>query len=214
MVTQAAAGQQPVSQSSQKVTERREAPAPQLAAALPSTTHRQEVEPSSVPAHSVTQPLHPETNLPSVQESSLPEQPQVPDAETSQLQGAQFPEPQVSLEENEPSPQPEPVNLSVNTSPRSQLLDFQIGTEETLTQTAQLKTSDIDDILKKVIEEERQKERARNLSSAKADNQSEDVLGVICKEYSLLKCAADVYCEMNSSTFCEIYSFAFLLKTR
>lgn len=188
MVTQAAAGQQPVSQPSQKVTERREAPAPQLAAAPPNTTHRQEVEPSSVPAHSVTQPSHPETNLPSGQKSSLPEQPQVPNAETSQLQGTQFPEPQVSLEENEPSSQPEPVNLSVNTSPRSQLLDFQIGTEEALTQTAQLKTSDIDDILKKVIEEEREKaERSRNLSSAKADNQSEDVLGVICKEYSLLK---------------------------
>lgn len=49
-----------------------------------------------------------------------------------------------------------------------------------MTPTAQLKTSDIDDILQKVIEEERQKaERARNLASAKAGEQSDDLLGVI-----------------------------------
>lgn len=180
MVTQAAAGQQPVSQPTQKVTDWREAPAPQLAAVPLNTTHRQQVEPSSFPAPSVTQPPHSKTSIPSSQESTLPEQPQVPVTLNSQLQGAQSPEPQVTLEENEPSPQPEPVNLSTNTSSPSQLLDFQIDAEEALAHTAQLKTSDIDDILKKVIEEEREKaERARNLASAKADNQSEDVLGVI-----------------------------------
>lgn len=111
-------------------------------------------------------------------------QPQAPAAEISQRQGARSPEPQVTLEENEPSPQPEPVNISGNTSPPSQSLDFQIANEEALTQTAQLKSSDIDDILKKVIEEERQKaERARNLASANVGSQSEDVLVVISKEY-------------------------------
>lgn len=66
---------------------------------------------------------------------------------------------------------------------RNELFDFQISTEEPLTPTAQLKTSDIDDILQKVIEEERQKaERARNLASAKAGEQSDDLLGVILIE--------------------------------
>lgn len=181
MVTQAAAGQQPVSQPTQKVTEWREAPAPQSAALPPNTTHPQEVEPSSAPATSVvTQLPHPKTNLPPGQENSLPQQPQVPAAVTSQLQRAHSPEPEVTLGENEPSPQPEPVNLSMTTSTCSQLLDFQIGTEEALTQTAQSKTRDIDDILKEVIEEEREKaERARSLAPAKTDNQSEAVLGVI-----------------------------------
>lgn len=186
MVTQAAAGQQPVPQPTQKVTDWREPSAPQLAAVPPNTTHHQQVEPSFFPAPSVTQPPHPMTSIPSSQESTLPEQPQVPVALNSPLQGAQSSEPQVTLEENVQSPQPEPGNLSMNTSFPGQLLDFQIDTEEALTQTAQLKTSDIDDILKKVIEEEREKaERARNLASAKAANQSEDVLGVICKEYFL-----------------------------
>ncbi|XP_067379902.1 TFIIA-alpha and beta-like factor [Channa argus] len=64
--------------------------------------------------------------------------------------------------------------------PCSQLpvLDFQIQTEDNLTQAEQLKTRDIDDILKEVIEEEREKaERARNLASAKSD-QSEAALGL------------------------------------
>ena len=74
------------------------------------------------------------------------------------------------------------MNLSMRASPVSQLLDFQISAEEALTQTAQLKTRDIDDILKEVIEEEREKaERARNLAPAKTDNQAEAVLGVILK---------------------------------
>nr|XP_046257339.1 TFIIA-alpha and beta-like factor isoform X2 [Scatophagus argus] len=159
VVTQAAAGHQTVSQPTQKVTEWRKAPAPQSAAVPPNTTHSQEVEPSSVQlssATSVTQPPHPKASLPPGQESSIPHQSQVPAAQTSE--GAHSPEPEVTLEEAALSSQSEPVNLSMATSTHSQLLDFQIpGTEEALTQTTQFKTSDIDDILKKVIEEEREK---------------------------------------------------------
>uniref|UniRef100_A0A8C9WYH5 General transcription factor IIA, 1-like n=1 Tax=Sander lucioperca TaxID=283035 RepID=A0A8C9WYH5_SANLU len=116
---------------------------------------------------------------PSVRRAASPEQPPVPAAEPSQPQGANSPEPEVTLEENEPSPHPEPVNLRMTASPCSQLLDFQICTEEALTHTAQLKTRDIDDILKEVIEEEREKaERAKNLTPAKTDSQSEAVLGL------------------------------------
>lgn len=180
MVTQSAAGQHHTHQATHKVTVWKEAAAHQLAAVPSNPAHHQEVESSSVPSSAATEPphlTHPKTNFPS-QESTLPAQQQVPAAETSQLQGGSSPEPQITLEENEQSPRAEPVNLSMNASPCSQLLDFQIGTEESLIQSEQLKTSDIDDILKKVIEEERQKvERAR--ASAKADNQSEDVLGVI-----------------------------------
>ncbi|XP_044070023.1 TFIIA-alpha and beta-like factor isoform X2 [Siniperca chuatsi] len=179
VVTQAPAGQQPVFQPQQKVTDWRKRSAPQSAAVQPNTIHPQEVAPSSVLATSVTQPPHPKTNLPPGQQSSHPQQPQVPAAETSQLQGAHSPEQELTLEENEPSPQPEPVNLSMTASPHSQLLDFQISAEEALAQTAQLKTRDIDDILKQVIEEEREKaERARSLAPAKNDNQPAAVLGL------------------------------------
>lgn len=110
------------------------------------------------------------TDLPPSQESSLPQQPQVPAADTSQLQS---PPPEVTLAENESSPQAEPVNLSMTASPCSQLLDFQLGTEEALTQTTQLKTRDVDDILKEVIEEEREKaDRVRSPAPAKTVDQS------------------------------------------
>ncbi|KAF1375853.1 hypothetical protein PFLUV_G00224510 [Perca fluviatilis] len=179
VVTQAPAGQPPESKTTHKVTERREAAAPQSAAIPPNATHPQEAEPPSVPATAVTQPPHPKPTLPPGQESSLPQQPPVPAVEPSQRQGAHSPEPEVTLEENEPSPQPEPVSLRMTASPCSQMLDFQICTEEVLTHTAQLKNRDIDDILKEVIEEEREKaERARNRMPAKTDNQSEAVLGL------------------------------------
>ncbi|XP_056250573.1 TFIIA-alpha and beta-like factor isoform X1 [Seriola aureovittata] len=152
VVTQAPAGQQPVSHSTQK------APAPQSAAIPTNTIHPQEVEPPPLLAPPVSQPPHPKTALLPSQENSLPQQPQVPAAaDTSQLQGVPSPSPEVTLGENEPSPQAEPVNLSMSASPSGQALDFQLSTEEALTQTAQLKTRDIDDILKKVIEEEREK---------------------------------------------------------
>lgn len=187
VVTQAAAGQQPVSRPTQKVTEWREPAAPRPAAVAPNTTHPQEVEPSSAPAPSVTQPPQPNTNyVPPTEESSLPQQPQDPAADTLLLQGADSPEPEFRLEESEPSPQPEPMNLSMTASPCGQSLDFQTGTEETLTQTAPLKSRDVDDILKQVIEEEREKaERARSLTSAKTDSPSEAVLGVFENSFFL-----------------------------
>ncbi|GAA6213913.1 TFIIA-alpha and beta-like factor [Lates japonicus] len=164
VVTPAPAGQQSVSHPTQK------APAPQPVAVPPHTIHPpQEVEPSPVQATSVTQPPQPMTDLPPSQESSLPQQPQVPAADTSQLQGVQSPPPEVTLAENEPSPQAEPVNFSMTASPCSQLLDFQLGTEEALTQTAQLKTRDVDDILKEVIEEEREKADRLDLYSELSD---------------------------------------------
>ncbi|XP_068580661.1 TFIIA-alpha and beta-like factor isoform X2 [Cebidichthys violaceus] len=177
VVTQAPVGQPSASLLTQKVSERREAPAPQSAAAPPNTCRPlQEAEPPSVPATSDKQQPHPKTDFPPGQENSLPQQPLVPPAETSQPRTHT---PEVTLEENELSPQPEPLNLSMSASPCSQLLDFQISTEEALTQTGQLKTRDIDDILKEVIEEEREKaEMARNLAPAKTDNQSEAVLGL------------------------------------
>lgn len=182
MVTQAPAGQQPASQPTQKVTDWREVPAPPAVTVPPSTIHPQEVAPSSVPATSVTQPPQQKTRLAPCQEVSAALQSWAPAGEASQLQGAQSPQPEVTPEGNEQSPQPEPVNLSMTASPCSQLLDFQICTEESLTQTAQLKTRDIDDILKEVIEEEREKaERARSLASAKMGDPSETALGVITK---------------------------------
>eukprot|EP00064_Thunnus_orientalis_P007536 superscaffoldBa00000844_g7558 len=171
VVTQALAGQEPLSQPTQG------APDPQSATVPPNAARPQELGPSSVPAASVTQPPQPNTTLPPSQESSLPLQPQVPVAKTLPPQAAPSPEPDVTTEEDEPST--EPVNLSMTSSPCSQLLDFQISTEEALTQTAQLKTRDIDDILKEVIEEEREKAiRARNLAPAKTDSQSDAILGL------------------------------------
>ena len=172
MVTQALAGQEPLSQPTQG------APDPQSATVPPNAARPQELGLSSVPAASVPQPPQPNTTLPPSQESSLPLQPQVPVAKTLPPQAAPSPEPDVTTEEDEPST--EPVNLSMTSSPCSQLLDFQISTEEALTQTTQLKTRDIDDILKEVIEEEREKAiRARNLAPAKTDSQSDTILGVI-----------------------------------
>lgn len=79
---------------------------------------------------------------------------------------------------SEPSSQPAAVGLATNNSPCSQLSDFQFGAEEPSTQTEQLKSSNIDDILKRVIEEESEKaERAR--AAATADSQPDDVLRVM-----------------------------------
>lgn len=182
MVTQAPAGQQPVSQPTQKVTDCREVPAPPAATVPPNTIHSQEVAPSSVPAASVAHLPQPKTCLAPGQEVGVAPHCRAPAGEASHSQGAQSPQSELTLEGNEPSPPSEPVNLSMTASPCSQLLDFQIRAEEALTQTAQLKTRDIDDILKEVIEEEREKaERARNLASAKTGEQSETALGVIRK---------------------------------
>lgn len=173
MVTQAPAGHQPLSQHPQKVPDRREVPAPLSAAVPPSNAPLK--APLLVPASSVTQPQQKNTSLPPSQESSLPQQ-QVPVPETSQLQVEQSPEPAVTQEESEPSPQP--LNLSGTSSPCSHLLDFQISAEEALLQPAQIKTRDIDDILKEVIEEEREK-----AARAKDYNQPEAILGVSGRKY-------------------------------
>lgn len=75
--------------------------------------------------------------------------------------------------ESEPSSQP-----ATNHLPCSQVVDLQSGVEEPCAQTEPFKSSNIDDILKRVIEEERAKaERAR--AAAKADSQADDVLRVI-----------------------------------
>lgn len=175
VVTQAAAGQHSASQ--QKAPERREAPSSQPAVLSASTTRCQEVEPSSL--------SNPHGNLPSCPESGLPEQLPAPD-ETSHLQGTQCPEPQIPLEENDPSSQAEPIDLTASSPSRDELFDFQIAAEEPSTHSAaQLKSSDIDDILQKVIEEERLKaEMARSLACAKPGSQSDELLGVIFKDGS------------------------------
>uniref|UniRef100_A0A3B4YDI4 General transcription factor IIA, 1-like n=1 Tax=Seriola lalandi dorsalis TaxID=1841481 RepID=A0A3B4YDI4_SERLL len=91
VVTQAPAGQQPVSHSTQK------APAPQSAAIPTNTIHPQEVEPPPLLAPPVSQPPQPKTALLPSQENSLPQQPQVPAAaDTSQLQGVPSHSPEYS----------------------------------------------------------------------------------------------------------------------
>ncbi|XP_047459184.1 stonin-1 [Mugil cephalus] len=133
VVTQAPAGQQPISQPAKKVIEWKEASASQPAPVPPDPVPPHDEEPSSVPASPVT---HPEATSPLSEESSLP-------------QGSS--EPEVTVVENEP--QVEVVNVSVAASPCAELLDFEISTEEALTTQAR----DVDDILKEVIEEEREK---------------------------------------------------------
>lgn len=164
-------------QPTQKVTDWRDVPTPPAVTVPPNTIHPQEVAPPSVPVTSVKQLPQPKNSLAPSQEVNVLLQSQPPAGEVSQLQGGSSPQPEVTVEENEP---PEPVNLNMTASPCTQLLDFQIRAEESLTQAAHLKTRDIDDILKEVIEEEREKaERARNLASAKIGDQSETALGVI-----------------------------------
>lgn len=106
--------------------------------------------------------------------------------DASHLQGNECPEPQVSPEKSDPSPQAEPIDLTGSSPSGDELFDFQIAAEDPSTQsTAQLKSSDIDDILQRVIEEERLKaEMARNLACAKPGSQSDELLGVIFKDDS------------------------------
>lgn len=172
VVTQAAASQHSASQ--QKATERREASSSQSAALSASTARCQEAEASSL--------SHPNGNVP----PCLPEQPPAP-SETSHLQGADCPEPQIPPEENDLGSHAEPIDLTGSSPSRDELFDFQIAAEEPSTHSAaQLKSSDFDDILQKVIEEERLKaEMARNLACAKPGSQSDELLGVIFKDGSV-----------------------------
>lgn len=159
MVTQAAAGQHTANR--QKATERREAPSTQS-----STTRSQEAELSAF--------SRPPGNLPSCVESGLPN-------DASHPQRAECPEPQVPAEETHPGSQAEPIDLTGSSPSGDELFDFQMGAAEPSTRgAAQLKSSDIDDILQRVIEEERLKaEMARNLACAEPGSQSDELLGVI-----------------------------------
>ena len=154
VVTQAPAGQQPASHPTQRLHEWREAPTSQPALVPPNPILPREPEPSSVLASSIT---HPRTTLPLSQGSGLPR-------------------PELTPGDNEQGPPPEPVNVS----PCTQLLDFQISKEEALARTAQ--SRDIDDILKEVIEGEREKvERARNQAAGNTSGQPEADLEVNLK---------------------------------
>lgn len=187
MVTQTAAGQQPAAKHTNKTSVWKEAAAAAAAAPLGAASsypsQHQEGEPSSVHA-----PAQANTGLPSSQESTLPGLPPLPPAEAPQLQAERSPRQQGAPDETEPSSQPASVNPDANKSPCSQILDFQLGAEEPSPQTEQLKSSNIDDILKRVIEEEREKaERAR--AAAKTDGQSDDVLRVTLHlQHSLKEC--------------------------
>lgn len=85
--------------------------------------------------------------------------------------------PDVTPAEHQPTNQSEPVDLSLSASPCTQLLDHQISAEEALMQTGQ--SRDIDDILKQVIEEEREKvEREMNRASGEMCGKSGATLGL------------------------------------
>ncbi|XP_076022022.1 TFIIA-alpha and beta-like factor [Genypterus blacodes] len=174
VVTQAPPGQQPFTQPTHKIIKWREGPAPQAAAAPSAPVHPQETKQGSAPATAVTPTPQPKNQLPPNQDSSLPQQPQVP--ESSQLQPSQSVEPEFPVLEDELSPKP--VDLSVTTSSScSQLLELQIRTEEALAEKTKLLTSDIDEILKDVIEEGRGEiVTDSNPAPPNTNNQSEDDL--------------------------------------
>ncbi|XP_023183377.1 stonin-1 [Xiphophorus maculatus] len=151
VVTQAPVGQQAASRVAQTVPEQSEAPA---AAALPNPIPLHEPESCSASDSFITQSR---TSLTLNQESGLPREP---------------PGREVTLGGSDSSSQSEPA------SPCTQLLDFQISAEEAA--LAQKKQSrDIDEILKEVIEEEREKaSRVWKLGAGNAGNQSGADLGL------------------------------------
>ncbi|XP_024860988.1 TFIIA-alpha and beta-like factor [Kryptolebias marmoratus] len=116
-------------------------------------------QPAAAPSESSSLPA---SCLPQSQESGFFQRPYVPE---------------IPLGDDEPPPQPEHVNVGATASPVTQLLNFQISAEEALTQTAQ--SRDIDEILKEVIEEEREKAgRARTLSAGNTHHQAAADLGM------------------------------------
>ncbi|XP_061545278.1 TFIIA-alpha and beta-like factor [Phycodurus eques] len=158
VVTQAPAGQQTVSQ-------------PPPASFQPGETLPQEAPP--VPTLLVNSSQLPDATLPPSQESSVPQQD--PITAPPQIEVASSPEPESALAGQASESNPEPVDLSVKSSAVSQL----VGSEEALTKTTQFKSSDIDDILKEFIKEEREKAaRARNLAHTKCCDQPEAILGL------------------------------------
>ncbi|XP_077350505.1 TFIIA-alpha and beta-like factor [Festucalex cinctus] len=171
VVTQAPAGQQTLHQALPKVTEPREPPLPPPAYLPPGETLPRE-QSTPVNSSSLLDSL-----LPSSEESSRPQQNPVP--KYLPIEVSSSPEPQSALTGQASESNPEPVDLGAKSSTVSHLFDFQIGSEEVLMDTAQFKSSDVDDILKEVIEEEREKAaRARNLAQTKPYDQTESILGL------------------------------------
>ncbi|XP_057703281.1 TFIIA-alpha and beta-like factor isoform X2 [Corythoichthys intestinalis] len=89
----------------------------------------------------------------------------------------------VSVQPNETLPQevlpPNDVILHSQQDPTPKSPQTETGSEEALTETPQFKSSDIDDILKEVIAEEREKAaRARNLAHNKSYDRPEAILGL------------------------------------
>ncbi|XP_008320077.1 TFIIA-alpha and beta-like factor isoform X2 [Cynoglossus semilaevis] len=160
VVTQAPAGQHPS----------RNPPAPKSAAIPPNTLHPQQVEPFPASSSCVKQAALPD--LPTTKEINVLQEPPAPaPADTSHLQEAESPHSEVTQGESEPSDQSEPVNSSSTGSN----VDIQLSsTEGTLTQTDQLKTRDIDDILKRAIEEER--EKAQRLDGGYSYSELSDIV--------------------------------------
>ncbi|XP_077437304.1 TFIIA-alpha and beta-like factor isoform X2 [Vanacampus margaritifer] len=171
VVTQAPAGQQTLSQPLTKVTAPKEPPLPAPASLQPGETLPRE-QSTPVKSSSLLDSI-----LPSSKESSRPQQDPV--LEYSPIEVSSSPEPESAPTGQASEADPEPVDLSTNSSTVSRLFDFQIGSEEVLTGAAQFKSSDVDDILKEVIEEEREKAaRARNLAQTKSYDQTESILGL------------------------------------
>ncbi|XP_029925934.1 TFIIA-alpha and beta-like factor isoform X2 [Myripristis murdjan] len=168
VVTQAPAGHQPLTQPTQQVTEWREAPAPPLAVVPPSMIPSQEMEPRSVA--SVTA-----THLPPSQQGAPLQQTPALVSEGSQPQQSQPGDPEVTVENSEPSSQP--ANPSMASCSSSQLLDFHIDTEEALTQAQTLQATEMEEILKEVIKEESDDVViASDITPPQTDNQSEAVV--------------------------------------
>ncbi|XP_034041554.1 stonin-1 [Thalassophryne amazonica] len=142
------------------------------AAAPPNVYHDQDADPFSLPDTSVAKPPQLVAHAPPVQQSNLPQQLQIHVPNLGQLQGPQPVEAEVTMEESEPDPQP--VDLSVTTPSCSQLLEFHISAEEALTPHS----SDIEDILKEVMEERENPISVRNGTSPQTDNQSEPAAGL------------------------------------
>lgn len=155
VVTQAPAGQQPLPHPAPKVS------LPQAAKVkVNNTAPAHEVAPSTLPnPTTVTLASQTKTEPEPVPEPFLPQPPQVSeviDVDADDIQ--ESPSPELKVEDDDSD---QPVNLSMKDLP-SHLIDFQMSAT----------TTDIDDILKEVIEKER--EKARNLDPTKAG----DVLGL------------------------------------
>ncbi|XP_055018576.1 TFIIA-alpha and beta-like factor [Boleophthalmus pectinirostris] len=158
VVTQAPTGQQPQPRPAPKVP----APAPKSQAVRVNTATVHEVAPSTVTKTSTSNPtpvpVPLQTNPAPIQEVIPPQEQEAPgiiSVEAADIPESPSPEPEIKGEDGD-----QPVNLSMN-APPSDLLDFQMSAN----------TTDIDDLLKEVIEKER--EKVRNLDPTK-----DDVLGL------------------------------------